>query len=87
MRLETSDGKMISTDLHGLIDYGAGALALVVSRALGGSDAAIAAGNIFDTIRADFSIGHSASEPRPRRAGSRIKKERQRTNRGRIELL
>ena len=45
MRLDTFDGKPISTDLHGAIDYGAGALALAVPRALGGSDTAIAVGN------------------------------------------
>ena len=46
MRLETSDDKLISTDLHGAIDYGAGALALAVPRALGGSVAAINVGNV-----------------------------------------
>lgn len=46
MRLTTADGKIVSTDLHGAIDYSAGALALVVPRALGGSDAAIAVGDV-----------------------------------------
>jgi hypothetical protein len=45
MRIETFDGKPVSTDLHGLIDYAAGAMALVVPRALGGSEKAIAVGN------------------------------------------
>ncbi|MBC8137117.1 MAG: hypothetical protein H8F28_14655 [Fibrella sp.] len=45
MRTETFDGKLVSTDLHGVIDYTAGALALVVPRALGGSENAITVGN------------------------------------------
>lgn len=46
MRLETFDGKPVSTDLHGVINYAAGALSLVVPRALGGSETAIAVGNV-----------------------------------------
>jgi len=45
MRTETFDGKIVSTDLHGLIDYSAGVLAYTLPRALGGTDAAIAVGN------------------------------------------
>lgn len=45
MRTETFDGKPVSTDLHGIIDYTAGALSYTLPRALGGSEAAIAVGN------------------------------------------
>jgi len=46
MRTETNDGKLISTDLHGVIDYAAGALSYVVPRVLGGTGAAIQVGNV-----------------------------------------
>lgn len=46
MRTETFDGKIVSTDLHGAIDYTAGVLALAVPRALGGTENAIKVGNV-----------------------------------------
>lgn len=46
MRLKTSDGKLISTDLHGAIDYAAGVLSVTMPRVLGGGEAAKTVGNL-----------------------------------------
>lgn len=40
MRTETFDGKILSTDIHGAVDYASGVASFLVPRLLGGSPAA-----------------------------------------------